>query len=186
MIALIASREFRSLFLSPLAWTVLAVVQFILAYAFLRQLDQFRVWQPQLLGVDGAPGVTDIVAIPVLATAASLLLLIVPLLTMRVFAEERRSGTLMLLRSSPVSATEIVLGKYLGLLAMLGVLVAMVVLMPVSLALGTTLDWGKLAAATLGLMLMVSAFAAAGLYLSTLTRQPLVAAVATFGLLLLL
>lgn len=186
MIALIAWREFRSLFLSPLAWAVLAVVQFILAFVFLAQLEQFQLVQPQLLGADGAPGVTDIVAIPVLATATSLLLLIVPLLTMRVFAEERRSGTLMLLRSSPVSASQIVLGKYLGLVAMLAVLVAMVVLMPVSLSLGTTLDWGKLAAATLGLMLMVSAFAAAGLFLSTLTRQPMVAAVATFGLLLLL
>lgn len=186
MIALIAWREFRSLFLSPLAWTVLAVVQFILAFVFLRQLEQFQLVQPQLLGADGAPGVTDIVAVPVLATATSLLLLVVPLLTMRVFAEERRSGTLMLLRSSPVSAAQIVLGKYVALVMMLAVLVTMVVLMPVSLALGTTLDWGKLAAATLGLMLMISAFAAAGVYLSTLTRQPMIAAVATFGLLLLL
>src|SRR5690606_20858052 len=145
------------------------------------QLEQFQLVQPQLIAADGAPGVTDIVAVPVLATATSLLLLIVPLLTMRVFAEERRSGTLMLLRSSPVSAAQIVLGKYLGLVAMLAVLVAMVVLMPVSLALGTTLDWGKLAAATLGLMLMVSAFAAAGLFLSSLTRQPMLAAVAAFG-----
>lgn len=186
MIALIGWREFRSLFLSPLAWTVLAVVQFILAYAFLHQLEQFRIWQPQLLGAEGAPGVTDLVAVPVLATATSLLLLIVPLLTMRVIAEERRSGTLVLLRASPVSATQIVLGKYLGILGMLAVLVAMVVLMPASLALGTTLDWGKLAAASLGLMLMVSAFAAAGLFLSALTRQPMIAAVATFGLLLVL
>ncbi|MEX0899302.1 MAG: DUF4350 domain-containing protein [Gammaproteobacteria bacterium] len=186
MTALIAWREFRSLFLSPLAWTVLAVVQFLLAFVFLAQLEQFQLVQPQLLGSEGAPGVTDIVAVPVLATATSLLLLIVPLLTMRVFAEERRSGTLMLLRSSPVSTAQIVLGKYLGLVAMLAVLIGMVVLMPISLALGTTLDWGKLAAATLGLMLMVSAFAAAGLYLSTLTRQPMIAAVAAFGLLLLL
>lgn len=182
----IAWRELRTLFLSPLAWCVLAVMQFLLAFLFLAQLEGFQLLQHRLLAMEGAPGVTDLVATPVLTSATTLLLLVVPLLSMRLVADERRTGTLQLLMSAPVSVHQIVLGKYLGLVGLLMVMIAMLLLMPVSLALGTTLDWGKLAAAALGLGLMVSAFAAAGLFMSTLTTQPVVAAVSTFGLLLLL
>ena len=59
MIFTIAARELRSLFLSPLAWAVLAVVQFILAYIFLSQIDNYLMWQPRLAAVEGAPGVAD-------------------------------------------------------------------------------------------------------------------------------
>lgn len=182
----IAWRELRNLFLSPLAWCVLAVVQFLLAFMFLARLENFQLVQARLLSMEGAPGVTDMVAAPVLSSATTLLLLVVPLLTMRSFAEERRSGTIRMLFSAPVSLYQVVLGKYLGLVGLLLVMLAMILLMPLSLALGTTLDWGKLAAAALGLALMLSAFAAAGLFASTLTRQPVVAAVITFGILLLL
>lgn len=182
----IAWRELRNLFLSPLAWSVLAVMQLLLAFLLLAQLENFQAIQGRLLGIDGAPGVTDLVATPVLSSATTLLLLVVPLLSMRLFADERRTGTLRLLMSSPVSIHHIVLGKYLGLVGLLLVMVGMILLMPASLALGTTLDWGKLGAAALGLALMVSAFAAAGLFMSTLTTQPVVAAISTFGLLLML
>lgn len=182
----IAWREFRNLFLSPLAWCVLAVVQFLIAFVFLAQLENFMLLQSRLVAMEGAPGVTDLVATPVYTTATTLLLLVVPLLSMRLFADERRSGTLRLLTSAPVSIRQVVLGKYLGLVGLLLVLLAMLSLMPLSLALGASLDWGKLVAAALGLALMVSAFAAAGLFMSTLTTQPVVAAVSSFGLLLLL
>ena len=186
MIAVIAARELRSLFLSPLAWSVLAVVQLILGYVFLIQLELFLQWQPRLAGMEGAPGITDIIVAPLFRTAAIVLLLVVPLLTMRLVSEERRGRTLALLMSSPVSMTEIVLGKYLGVIGFLGVMLALVALMPLSLALGGALDWGLLAAGFLGLVLVVASFAAAGLFLSSVTDQPTVAAVGTFGLLLLL
>ncbi|HEY9150422.1 MAG TPA: ABC transporter permease subunit [Gammaproteobacteria bacterium] len=186
MIFTIAARELRSLFLSPLAWSVLAVVQFILAYLFLAQVDNFMTLQPQLVGLEGAPGVTDLIAAPLLGDAAIVLLLVTPLITMRILSEERRNGTLSLLFSAPVSMTEIVLGKYLGLLGFFFILLAMLVAMPLSLLAGTPLDLGKLAAGVLGLGLLLAAFCAAGLYLSSLTEQPTVAAISTFGLLLLL
>jgi ABC-2 type transport system permease protein len=187
MIGTIAAREFRTLFLSPLAWGVLAVVQFILAWLFLVQVDTFTdELQPMFARMDEGPGVTDLVAAPVFGTAALVLLTVVPLLTMRLIAEERRSGTLSLLMSSPVSMTQVVLGKYFGILGFLLIMVALVAAMPLSLAIGTSLDFGKLAAGVLGLSLLVAAFAAAGIWMSALTRQPVVAAVATFGLLLLL
>jgi ABC-2 type transport system permease protein len=186
MILTIAARELRSLFLSPLAWAVLAVVQFILAYIFLSQVDNYLVWQPRLAAVESAPGVADLVIAPLFADAAIVLLLVAPLLTMRVLSEERRNRTLSLLLSAPVSMTEIVIGKYLGVLSFFLVMLALLALMPLSLLSGTELDLGKLAAGLLGLGLLLAAFAATGLFMSALTEQPTIAAISTFGLLLLL
>lgn len=186
MIFTIAAREIKSLFLSPLAWAILAVVQLILAYVFLIGVDQFLEVQPRLSGLPDAPGVTDIVAAPLFGTAAVVLLLIAPLLTMRLVSEEHRNRTLSLLLSAPVSMTEIILGKYLGILFFMLVMLLMVAAMPLSLLLGGSLDLGKLAGGVFGLALLLAAFSAAGLFMSTLTRQPTVAAISTFGLLLLL
>lgn len=186
MIFTIAGRELRSLFLSPLAWSILAVTLFILAYLFLTQIETYISLQPRLAAIEGAPGVADIVIAPLFADAATVLLLITPLITMRTISEERRNRTLSLLFSAPVSMTEIVLGKYLGVLSFFLILLGLLALMPLSLLVGTDLDMGKLAAGMLGLTLVVAAFAAIGLYMSSLTEQPTVAAVTTFGLLLLL
>jgi len=105
---------------------------------------------------------------------------------MRLFSEERRSGTLDLLLSSPVSLTGLVLGKFLGVLLFEAVMLAMAALMPLSLLAGTSLDLGQLAAGFLGLALLMAAFAAVGLFMSTLTEQPAVAAVASFAVLFVL
>jgi ABC-2 type transport system permease protein len=186
MIFTIALRELRSMFLSPLAWTVLAVVQIVLAWVFFTQMDYFFALQKELATMQNAPGVTDLVAAPLLEVASIVLLMVTPLLTMRLISEERRNGTLSLLLSAPISMTEIVLGKYLGIVLFLLIFVLMIALMPLSLLMGTQLDLGKLAAGVLGLSLLLSAFAAAGLLLSSLTTNPVIAAISSFGLLLLL
>ncbi len=186
MILTIGARELRSLFLSPLAWSILAVVQLILAYIFLAQTEQFLQYQSRLAGMQGAPGLTDIVVIPVFRVTAVVLLLVTPLLTMRLVSEERRNRTLALLLSAPVSMTEIILGKYLGIMAFLFCMLALVSLMPLSLLTGGSLDFGLMLSGLFGLMLVTASFAAAGLFLSTMTEQPTVAAISTFGLLLLL
>ena len=186
MIFTIAARELRSLFLSPLAWSILAVVQLILAYLFLSQLDGYMEVQSQLLGMAGAPGVTEIVVAPIFGNATIILLLVVPLLTMRLVSEERRAQTLALLFSAPLSMSEIVIGKFLGVMGFLLIMVAMLALMPLSLLLGGSLDLGLLASALLGLLLLLACFAAVGLFMSTLTDQPTVAAISTFGVLLML
>jgi len=187
VIVTIALREFRSLFLSPLAWAILAVVQIIMAYMFRIQLDAFVQLQPQLAAREGAPGLTDIVVAPLLGNAAIVLLLIAPLLTMRLISEERRSQSLTLLFSAPVSMTEIILGKYTGIVAFFLVILALIVFMPLTLVLGgNALDMGKFAAGVLGLALMIASFAALGLFMSALTSYPGVAAVSSFGVLLLL
>jgi len=186
MIFTIAGREIKSLFLSPLAWAILAVVQMILAYVFLIGIDQFIEVQPRLTGISDAPGITDIIAAPLFGTGAVVLLLVAPLLTMRLVSEEHRNRTLSLLLSAPVSMTEIILGKYLGILLFMLVMLGMVAAMPLSLLVGGSLDLGKLGGGVLGLGLLLAAFSAAGLFMSTLTTQPTVAAISTFGLLLLL
>jgi len=182
----IAGRELRSLFLSPMAWAILAVVSGICAWFFLSYLDFFLQIQPRLAAVPGGPGAADIVVAPLFSTAATVLLLVVPLLTMRLISEERRAQTLPLLLSAPVSMTEIVLGKFLGVLGFVLVMLLLIAAMPLSLLAGGTLDLGLWAAGVLGLLLLLASFCSIGLYLSTLTAQPVVAAVSTFGLLLLL
>jgi len=182
----IAGRELRSLFISPLAWSILAVVQLILGYMFLIQLEGYMAVQARLLGVEGAPGVTELVVAPVLYNASIVLLMVVPMLTMRLLSEERRAQTLSLLFSAPLSMSEIVLGKFLGVMGFLLIMVLMIALMPLSLLAGGSLDLGMLLAGVLGLVLLLASFAALGLFMSTLTEQPTIAAVSTFAVLLLL
>ncbi len=182
----ITLRELRSMFLSPLAWTMLAVLQFILAWIFLVQVEEFLEIQPRLATLATVPGITDLVAIPLLNSAALIILLLIPFLSMRLFSDEYRSGTFCLLLSAPISPTAIVLGKYLALIIFLAVTVVLTAAMPLSLLLGGNLDLGKLAAGVLGLELVLAAFAAIGLFFSSITSRPTVAATGSYGLLLFL
>jgi ABC-2 type transport system permease protein len=183
----IAARELRALFLSPLAWVIAAVLSLVLAWLFLAQLQFHLEYQGQMGAQSGGgAGATARVGIAVLSTAGFIMLWIVPILAMRLVAEERARGTLALLLASPATLTEIVLGKFLGLFALLALMLAVFALMPLSLAFGTALDWGHLAAATLGVLLAFGAYAAIGLWCSSLTRSPTIAAVTAIGLMLLL
>lgn len=186
MVFTLAARELRSLFLSPLAWAILAAVQVLLAYFFLLFLEGFSRVQPQLGLLPDAPGITQIVVSPLLAITAIVFLIVGPLLTMRLISEERRNQTLSLLFSAPVSMSEIVLGKYLGILGFFMIMLLMVSLMPLSLLAGAELDFGMFAAALLGLVLLIASFLSLGLFISTLTTHPAVAAMITFAVLLLL
>ena len=177
----IARAELRRIFLSPLAWAVLAVLQLLLGFVFVNVLFEF-ITNPYPGEQFGA---ADVVAGHVFGFATILVLLIMPLMTMRLFAEERKSGTLTLLLSAPVSLVEIVLGKFLGMVGFIAALLLLLALMPLSLMHATNLDLGRIAAGLLGLALLMSAFAAAGLFVSSLTREPTIAAVGSFGLLLL-
>jgi ABC-2 type transport system permease protein len=147
MILTIAKAELRRMFYSPLAWATLAVVLFILGLLFLILVDNYLTTiQAQLVGIPGAPGVTDIVLAPVMLWAGVIMLTVSPLQTMRAFSEERQQGSLTLLTSAPLSTTELVLGKYLALLVFILVLLGLLALIPLSLAGAAQLDWGKIMA----------------------------------------
>lgn len=186
MIFTIANKELKSLFASPLAWVVLTVTQIIVGYVFLRRLDDFLQLQSQLARLASPPGATELVAAPVFGTAAGVLLFSVPLLAMRLIAEERRNQTMVLIVSAPVSMTQIVLGKFLGLFVFLLLIVALTALMPLSLAAATSVDYGLLAGLFAGLALLAASFAAVSLFISCLTVHPVAAAVGSFAALLVM
>jgi ABC-2 type transport system permease protein len=186
MIFTLAARELRSMFLSPMAWVILAVISGLCAYFFLLYIDIYLQLQPRLAAAPNAPGITDVIVVPLFSTAATVLLLVTPLLTMRLISEERRSQTLSLLMSAPVSMSEIILGKFLGVFSFVLLMLMLVGVMPLSLFAGGEIDMGLWASGLLGLTLLLASLCSIGLYISTLTTQPTVAAVATFGVLLLL
>jgi ABC-2 type transport system permease protein len=184
MIRLLALRELRSLFAMPSTWFILAVLQFIFAWFFLARLEAFLEIQPQLAQLANPPGVTTTIAAPMFNTVALLLMMLVPMFTMRLIAEERRNQTLALLLSAPLSGRHIVLGKFLGLLIFLVLLMTGVPLMLCTLALGTDLDHGLLLSNILGLLLLTASYIALGLYISALTTQPIIAAIGAFAVLI--
>ncbi|MBF0152157.1 MAG: ABC transporter permease subunit [Magnetococcales bacterium] len=186
----IALREWRSMFLSPLAWTLLAVLFAICAYMFGSLVQQYLLRQLQYQaygqGMGGGLPLSEWTIVPLLGNTAVLLLLIIPLISMRLIADEKRRGTWPALAASPLSPMQIVLGKYLGLLLFLGVTVLLIGLLPASLFLYGHPDPGQLLSGMLGLFLMAATFGAVGVAASSATDNPVVAAVLTFGVLLLL
>ena len=180
---LIAGHELRRLFASMLAWCVLGVSQLLTGLLFTLSLLRISADPAQIGPYDG---VSEVVGAGLFRFAMLLLLLVVPLLTMRVFADERKTGTLELLLAAPVGLAAVVLGKFLGLMGYLSLLLAAIAAMPAALIAFTPLDTGVIAAGALGLWLTAVAFTAVGVFVSALTREPVLAAVATLGALLLL
>jgi len=174
MSLVIARNELRRLFAQPLAWALLAAVLVVLAYFFLLTLQGFLVLMPKIAGNAASPGVTDLVVLPLTRAIASVLLLVVPLLGMRAFAGDRVA--LPLLLTSGLSDARVVLGKYIGLVAFLALLILATLAMPLSLQVATALDLGRIAVAALGLMSFAATLAALALWASALAQQPAVAA----------
>jgi ABC-2 type transport system permease protein len=170
--------EWRRLMVRPLAWVLAALTLAWLAWNFTLLLGSFLASQIQRAALPDGPGFTDLVAVPLLGQLAQLAFLVVPLLTMSVLAGERRNGTLPLLFAAGMPASRIVLGKYLAVMGWLLLWLALTLAMPLALAHAAHFDWGKLAAATLGLVLMLAALAAVGVTCSAFVTHPAIAAAA--------
>ena len=184
MIFTIAQKELKTLFASPLAWTLLALMQLVLAWIFLGRLDAFMEMQPQLVQIANPPGITEIIVAPVFGMAAVVLLMVTPLLSMRLIAEERRNHTMTFLISAPISMSDIVLGKFFGLMIFFVIAAVLVAAMSLSLLAGGALDFGLLLSNAAGLLLVTACFASLGLYISCLTAHPAIAAAGALGALL--
>lgn len=143
MIRLLAPGELRSLFSMPTTWFVLAVLHFIFAWFFLAQMEALLEQQPQLAQIANPPGVTTTFAALLFNTVALLLMMLVPMFTMRLITKERRNQAHSLLLSAPIYSRHTVLGKFLGLLIFLVLLMTSAPLMLYTLALGTSLDHGR-------------------------------------------
>lgn len=181
MIGVIARHEARSLFRTPLAWSLLCVVQFVLAYQFLAQIEIYVQFEDKLRAMAQAPGVTEVIVSPILGVSAVLMLFLIPVITMSALSGERRSGTLALLYSSPITSWQIVVGKFLGIWGLLAVIWVIVALMPLTLMWGAVLDLGIYLSGLFALLVLMAAYAAVGLMFSAMFAQPTVAAIMTFG-----
>ena len=172
----IATNELRRLFLSPFAWMTFAATQFLLAIFFYLLLSNFLELPTARLN----SGLTSYVAIGLYQIFAWLMLLIVPLVSMRILSDELRSGTIKLLLSSPLAIWQIVIGKYLGIIGFFVILILLISLMPLSLIPGTQLDYGLLLVSFIALVLLCATLAAIGLFISSLSKSPAMSAMSAF------
>ena len=182
MIRQLARMELLRLLRSPLAWVLLASVQFLLSWQLLEALESYT----GMTETERSFGLTHFLSLQLFGFAAVLSLFVTPILTMRQFSEAFRSGSYSLLSSAPLSLTEILLGKYLGILMFQVLLIGLALLTSLSLTYGSALDLGLLGASTLGLILLSAGFNAVGLYFSTLSNIPALALSGSYGTLLLL
>jgi len=187
MILSIIQNELKRVFYSPIAWVLFAVALFVLGLLLLILLNNFySEVQEKLVGLDQAPGLTDLVIAPYLFWVAIIGVLIVPLFAVRSCTEEQYFGSNLLLSSAPVSSAQIILGKYYALALL--TLIYIFISSGYALLLGyfTPIDYGKITAACLGVFLFIVSFNAAALYLANLTRTPIIATAAIIGFLLLM
>ena len=179
-ILLIAAHEIRRHRVQVFVWILAAVLVALMAWQFLIALGAYLQVSPKLGAMPNAPGVTDLVAIPLLRSFASVLLVVIPLLTMRSFAGERREHSLVLLLAAGVGDARVVLGKFLGTWAIVLALIITIALLPLLLRFGAAIDIGKIFAALIGLALYSAALTAIGLVCSAATAQPALAAASAF------
>jgi len=165
-VATLAVKEVRALFASPIAYAVLAVFIVLSGYTFTVTL--FVSKQATLVHI--------------FFQSAVQLILLVPLITMRQFAEERRSGTLELLLTAPVHEVEIVAAKFIASMLVMGMMASLTLIYAAVLAVYGQPDWGPIYSGYLGLMLLGAALLSIGLMISALTANQIVAAVVSLGL----
>jgi ABC-2 type transport system permease protein len=184
----IFKKELRLYFTSPVAYAVGTIFLLIAGYFFYSIFAFFTMASMQAMmnpAMARELNVTDSVMRPLFSNLSVILLLIMPLLTMRLIAEERRSGTIELLLTYPVRDGAVLAGKYLAALALYAMMIGLTLVYPGMVAYFAQLEWGPLVTGYLGLILMGAAFLAVGLFASSLTENQIVAAVITFGVLLM-
>jgi len=178
----IAHKEVKSYFSSPIAYIAIGLWALLYGYFFfailsffVRQSMQMNQFGPQALNLNQQ------LIRPLLQNVTILILFLMPMVTMRTYAEEKRSGTIELLLTSPLTDLEIIVGKFLGAM---GLFCAMLVVTMIDVAILFRLgnpEWRPIAAGYLGLLLMGGCFISVGLLISSLTKNQIVAVVATFA-----
>ncbi len=171
----IAGRDFKSMILSPLFYILAGLCTVVWSYQFFSALNQFIQfsWRMQGRGLN----LQQYLILPFISPVNLVLFLLIPALTMRLFAEERKQRTYDLLLTSPVTATQIVVGKMLAGLALAWILLFISLLYPLSLAPWTELPWAELLTTYLGLMLLTAVYVAIGIFASSLTEVPVLSVV---------
>ena len=172
----IFKKELRSYFTSLIAYVILAVFLVLAGYYFYTDLALFVLW--------GGASVQEGLWQYLFHDIRLILLFTIPLLTMRLFSEEKKLGTIELLFTYPFRDIEILLGKYLACLTVFSIMLGFTVLYPILLAIVYQVELGPLIASYLGMFLLGSAFISCGIMVSSLTENQIVAALVTSGIIL--
>lgn len=181
----IAGKELRGYFSSPMGWVLMGLFALLFGYFFLAHLEFFA--QRSMQPPQGAPvNVNQDMIRGVLSNASVLILFLLPMITMRTYSEEKRSGTIELLLTSPVTDIEIVAGKFLGAVGFFAALLAVTLLNMAIVFIYGSPELAPVLTGYLGLLLMGSCFISIGLFVSSTTKNQVVAGAATFVVALLL
>jgi gliding motility-associated transport system permease protein len=185
----IAQRELKSYFASPIAYVVIGMFVLLYGYFYIVMLDYFMRMSLQMGQMGGGPqsaNVNEMLIRPLMQNVLILFLFMLPAVTMRTFAEEKRAGTVELLFTSPLTDMQIVLGKYLGAMALFAVMIGVTLVHMALLFVYGSPEWKPIATAYLGLFLFGGCFIAVGLFISSLTKNQIIAGIATFAVFLFL
>jgi len=185
---IICRKELGSYFVSPIAYLLLTMFGIIFGYFFWTALKffVFRGMEMQMSGQMYPMNLNEWIIRPLLSNIGVIGLFMIPLITMRLFAEEKRSGTIELLATSPIRDTEIIVGKWLAALILYSSLLLFTALNFAFLFRYGHPDWKPLLVGYLGILLQAGALLAIGTFISTLTKNQIIAGAATFAVCLLL
>jgi ABC-2 type transport system permease protein len=182
-------REMKSYFVSPIAYVVLTVFLFIAGYFFyiiLTSLVQQTMMQAAYGQGSPPADIPGMVSRSFFGTVSVVLLFMIPMLTMGLFAEEKKRGTIELLLTTPVGNVQALMGKYLASLTFLTIMFGASLVTVSPLFIYGSPDWKPILSGYLGLVLYGAALLAIGLFISTLTESQIVAGVITLGVILIL
>lgn len=182
----IAHKELRSYFSSPMAYIIIGFFALPFGVFFYLYLDAFVRQGLQMAQMGGPMNVNQQMIRYVLQNASVIILFIMPMITMRTYSEEKRSGTIELLLTSPVTDLEIILGKFFGALGLYVAMLVVTMLYVAILFVYGNPEWRPLVAAYLGLLLMGGAFLSIGLLISSMTNNQIVAGIISFIVFLML
>jgi ABC-2 type transport system permease protein len=187
-VLVICRKELGSYFASPIAYILLTLFGVIFGYFFWVVLGSFINYsmEAQMSGSYYPMNLNEQIIRPLLSNVAVIGLFFIPMITMRLFAEEKRSGTIELLATSPIRDIEIVIGKWLASVVLYACLLLFTAINFAFLFKYGHPDWKPILIAYLGLLLQAGGLLALGTFISTLTKNQIVAGAVTFGVCLLL
>ncbi len=188
LVFLICKKEFKGYFTSPIAYLLMAFFGLIFGFGlYTATRDVVRMgFQAQMMGQPQTVNLNDMIIRPLLGFASTVSLILIPMITMRLIAEEKKTGTIELLLTSPVKDLQIILGKWFGaMLLYLCILGMSVIDIGMLFAWGKP-DWRPVLVAYLGLILQGGCLLAIGEFISTLTKNQIIAGGVTFFVCLLL
>jgi ABC-2 type transport system permease protein len=184
----IAEKELRSYFASPIAYIMIGLFSLLFGWFFYVYLMAFVQQSQQMMqfGGGGGANVNQMMIRGLFQNAAVIILFVMPMITMRTYSEEKRSGTIELLLTSPVTDLQIIVGKFIGALGLYAAMLLVTMLYMVILFRIGNPEWRPIAAGYLGLLLMGGCFLSTGLFISSLTKNQIVAGFLTFATFLML